>query len=249
MEKEIAELEAYLETVKGFTLPNFKELPGVDLYMEQVLQYINGVLEDLSPEDKKVLTSFMVNNYVKAKMIKEPVKKKYSREQIGYLIAICLMKATISMSDMSLLLEMDEGITENKERLYSFFCSMESSILESTVDKTASRIDGYKKRYEKERETNPEKAESNLRDSLGLLALRLAIQAQANKLLSERIIALIRQDMHGDKTIAIEQGQSPREIRHEIRQGLHEADRLAEAKAKENKMRKRQKKSKKEDKE
>lgn len=245
MEKEILELEAYLETVKDFTLPKFKELPGVDLYMDQVLQYINGVLEDLSPDDKKVLTSFMVNNYVKAKMIKVPVKKRYSREQIGYLIAICLMKATISMSDMSLLLEMDEGITENKERLYSFFCSMETSILEATVEKTSKRIEGYKKRYEKEKEADPEKASSNLRDSLGLLALRLAIQAQANKMLSERIIAYIRQDMHGDKTVAIEEGQSPREIRHEIRQGLHEADRLAEAKAKEKRIRNRRKNGKK----
>ena len=149
------------------------------------------------------------------------------------------------MSDMSLLLEMDEGITENKERLYSFFCSMETSILGASVEKTSKRIEGYKKRYEKEREIDPEKASSNLRDSLGLLALRLAIQAQANKMLSERIIAYIRQDMHGDKTVAIEEGQSPREIRHEIRQGLHEADRLAEAKAKEKRIRKRRKNGKK----
>ena len=79
MEKEINKLKEYIQNVIDFTLPSFKELPGIDLYMEQVLTYINQSLESVSPDGEKMLTSFMVNNYVKAKMVAEPQKKKYSK--------------------------------------------------------------------------------------------------------------------------------------------------------------------------
>ena len=81
MEDEIKELQQYLQRIAEFSLPRFRELPSVDLYMEQVLCFINDALKDLSPDGEKMLTSFMVNNYVKAKMIGEPNRKKYSREQ------------------------------------------------------------------------------------------------------------------------------------------------------------------------
>ena len=90
----------YLEKTEDFTLPSYKELPGVDLYMEQVLKYVNGAIEPVTGKDNS-LTSFMVNNYVKSRMISEPSKKKYSKEQIGSLIAITLMKPSLSMADMA----------------------------------------------------------------------------------------------------------------------------------------------------
>ena len=90
MAKDTAELEKWIKEVGSFSLPQFKELPNVELYMEQVLSYINSSLAIFSDDPRKVLTSFMVNNYVKAGMIPEPKKKKYDREQIGYLMAILL---------------------------------------------------------------------------------------------------------------------------------------------------------------
>ena len=87
------------------------------------------MLASLSPSEAKPLTSFMVNNYVKAKMVKEPEKKRYSKDQIGYLIAITLMKTTVSMSEMATLLKLDQGVSPNKETVYRFWSDMEGSIL------------------------------------------------------------------------------------------------------------------------
>ena len=229
MEKEIAELKQYLKDVSSFSLPKYKELPGVELYMEQVLKFINGALQTLSPSEERQLTSFMVNNYVKAKMVSEPIKKKYSRDQIGYLMAICLMKSTISMSDMSLLLELDKGISTDKGKLYAFFCELETSILSEASNKISTKVDQIGKRFKVEKKTNKEKAINSARDGLGLLALRLAISSQANKLLSDYIISLLRKELHSE-TASKEITPSSHELKHEAIIGEKEARRLAEAK-------------------
>ena len=236
MEKEIAKLKKYLETVASFSLPKYKELPSVELYMEQVLKYINGTLDSLTLDQENMLTSFMVNNYVKAKMIDLPVKKKYSKDQIGYLMAICLMKSTISMADMSLLLELDSCVSVDKGRLYAFWASMESSILNETAKKTISRIENFTKNNTSEKGKKGKNNEEDVRASLGLIALRLAIQSQANKLISDSIIAALRADMHGDekKKKALDAEQKEANHRAE-RYAKKEARRLAaekEAKAK-----------------
>ena len=119
MEKEIELLKQYIKEVSSFSLPKYKELPGVELYMEQVLKFINGALETLSPNEEKKLTSFMVNNYVKAKMVSEPVKKKYSREHLAYLISICLLKQVVSLDDVSFILNLDTN--SHKDDHYELF--------------------------------------------------------------------------------------------------------------------------------
>ena len=199
MEKEIADILEYLEEVHRFALPKYKELPGVALYMEQVLSYINGLLTSLSPSEAKPLTSFMVNNYVKAKLIDEPSKKKYSKEQIGYLIAITLMKTTVSMSEMGVLIDLDQGISPNKEKLYRFWSEVESSFLSDASIKAKGRVESIQRRYKKDCENNPEFAAENARNALGLIAMRLAIQAQANKLLSDYIILKLGEEMKEEK--------------------------------------------------
>lgn len=233
MEKEIEDLKAYLQGVSSFAFPKYKELPGVDLYMEQVLKYINGTLESLTLGQEKMLTSFMANNYVKAKMIDAPVKKRYSKDQIGYLMAICLMKSTISMADMSLLLELDSHVSVDKGRLYAFWADMENSILSETADKSFRRVDSISRFYNENKTVNQEKAEDDARARLGLIALRLAIQAQANKLISDSIIAALRQDMHGEKGVkAAEETNKP--SHHQERAEKKAAKRLrAEKKEKE----------------
>ncbi len=186
MEKQLEQIQKYLGEVASFSLPRYKEMPDVALYMEQVLSYVNGVLSTISEDEGKILTSFMVNNYVKANLLSKPVKKRYSRDQIGYLIAISLMKATVSMSDMKSLIDMEEGVSKNKEKLYRFFADVETDILSSTSLRTAKKVDEVAARYQASKKG--EEDEQAARDALGLLAMRLAIQAEASKLLSDYII-------------------------------------------------------------
>lgn len=248
MGEEVKQIQQYLNDLIDFSLPQYKELPSIDLYMEQVLKYINGILSTLAPQQEKQLTSFMVNNYVKAKMISEPQKKKYNKEQIGYLIAICLMKSTISMADMSLLLELDEGISVDKKRIYEFWCKMETSVLANSAKRVRVKIDDIASRYEKEtKEGNPD-VERNVTDALGLWALRLSIQATADKLLSDYIIEMIRRRVHPNEK-GVTSAISSKTMKREEALGEKEASIISDVKgrrAKSERKAKKQEESKKE---
>ncbi|MBP5216795.1 MAG: DUF1836 domain-containing protein [Bacilli bacterium] len=211
MEETKKTLEEWFEEVSSFKLPQYSEIPAVDLYMEQVITYINNALSVFSDDPKKVLTPFMVNNYVKAGMIKMPKKKKYDKEQIGYLMAITLMKQTLSMADMSLLLDLDQYVTADKGRLYAFYCSIEMNMLREQVKKTKLHLTSIENRYENEKKKNPAKARENRDGSLGLLALRLATEAQACKLLSERILEEIRIDVEKNESEKIKKAKAKAE--------------------------------------
>lgn len=189
------QLEDYLHALSSFELPSYKELPSVGLYMEQVLDYVNEALSPFSKDGSEALTSFMVNNYVKANVIAEPERKRYKKDQIGYLIAISLLKKSLSMGEISLLIDMDAQVSEDKSILYGFFKTMSTDIFSDASHRLESQAGAFKKTYEKEREDNPEKARKDLRDRLALLALRASVQAVANRLLASTLLSLVKEDM------------------------------------------------------
>ncbi|QEA31606.1 DUF1836 domain-containing protein [Secundilactobacillus malefermentans] len=80
--------------IRQVSLPHWSELPKFDLYMDQVLAFLNGTLGALGLE---TVTAPMVNNYVKHKIIIAPVKKKYQTMHLVDLIMISLLKPMFSM--------------------------------------------------------------------------------------------------------------------------------------------------------
>ena len=62
---------------QDFHMPRYDEIPDIDLYMDQLLVYIDKVLAPLSVnEQEKALTTSMVNNYVKQGILPATVKKR-----------------------------------------------------------------------------------------------------------------------------------------------------------------------------
>lgn len=78
------------------------DIPGIDLYMDQVTTFLQENLRSLSrdPDGDKFLTKTMINNYVKNKVLFPPVKKKYNRDHIMLLIVIYYMKSFLSIGDI-----------------------------------------------------------------------------------------------------------------------------------------------------
>ena len=81
------------------------EIPGIDLYMDQVTTFMENHLSSSKrhPEDK-VLTKTMINNYAKNHLLPPPVKKKYYREHILMLTFIYYFKNIMSINDIQVLL-------------------------------------------------------------------------------------------------------------------------------------------------
>ena len=84
-----------------FSYPKWEEIPNIDLYLDQVLLYVNQVCAPISPGKDKGLTASMVNNYVKHGYLTKPEKKKYQRKQIARLIAITTLKSVFSIQEIA----------------------------------------------------------------------------------------------------------------------------------------------------
>ena len=83
-----------------------EEIPNIDLYMDQVLGFINDRTRYLTrnPKEDKIFTKTMINNYAKTKILPPPVKKKYSKDHILLLLLIYYFKGVISVGDTGNLL-------------------------------------------------------------------------------------------------------------------------------------------------
>ncbi|NQJ72238.1 DUF1836 domain-containing protein [Streptococcus suis] len=102
------------------SLPYWHELPDLDLYLDQVLLYVNQTTNSSKLLEQKSLTASMINNYVKHKQIEKPIKKKYQKQQVARLIALSILKNVFSIQEISqtlnLLLQ-----TDSSETLYNHF--------------------------------------------------------------------------------------------------------------------------------
>ena len=85
----------------NFSYPKWEDIPNIDLYLDQVLLYVNQVCAPISPDKEKDLTASMVNNYVKHGYLTKPDKKKYQRRQIARLIAITTLKSVFSIQEIA----------------------------------------------------------------------------------------------------------------------------------------------------
>ena len=56
----------------NFSYPKWEDIPNIDLYLDQVLLYVNQVCAPISPDKDKGLTASMVNNYVKHAYLTKP---------------------------------------------------------------------------------------------------------------------------------------------------------------------------------
>ena len=108
--------------LKEYHLPDWEELTEIPLYMDKVVLLLNRYLALFSAvaNDDKLITSTMITNYVKMKLIPAPVKKKYSKIHMAYLIIVCVLKQTLSISVISQMLPPDLS-EEDLKKTYTAF--------------------------------------------------------------------------------------------------------------------------------
>ena len=99
-ERVVQRMRKWETYLNEHALPLWDELPLLDLYMDQVVALINSYLGFLPKEVgmDAVVTAAAVNNYVRKKIIPPPVKKRYSRIHLAYLLILCSLKQSVSIS-------------------------------------------------------------------------------------------------------------------------------------------------------
>ena len=132
MSKEDKKFEDYFKIIKH-KLPYWDELPDIDLYMDQVVVLMEKYMSiHKNDENIKIITNSMINNYVKLGIMPAPVRKKYSKEHIAYLIIICCLKQTLPISDIKKLIEIRVKRTSIEETL-NFFSDLYDSVFNTVI--------------------------------------------------------------------------------------------------------------------
>lgn len=88
-----------IEELGSFRCPAFDVIPDIELYMDQVLSLTDKYFAPLCEDNGEgCITSSMINNYVKMKIVPPPEKKRYKREQIALIFMITVLKRVLSMN-------------------------------------------------------------------------------------------------------------------------------------------------------
>ena len=144
-------------------------MPDIGLYMDQLIAYMPRQL--IHYGEGEVLTSAMVNNYIKDGLLPRAEGKRYSRTHLGYLTAICALKQVLSVKESRLLIRAG-AMGRDSEALYEHF----RQALDAALNETAETLD------------------DGLEDGdLPRLALALALRSYADQLACGRVLDILAQ--------------------------------------------------------
>lgn len=117
-----SEQNSFAQGIASLRLPRYAEIPRIELYMDQLVGYLQEALRPLYQPADKIITPSMVNNYVKQGMIAPPRAKKYTREHIAQLIVIGILKHTFSIGEINHLIE-QQIASFDTDVAYDYFCT------------------------------------------------------------------------------------------------------------------------------
>lgn len=125
-----------------FKMIDGETIPKIPLYMDQVTGYLDEIFDDLKRNsEEKILTKTMINNYVKAQIIKNPEKKKYKAHQIKTLMMIYMLKNTVQIQEIDTLLKQEEDMENLFEKVVRFDREARASLKESLENNEHETLD------------------------------------------------------------------------------------------------------------
>ena len=165
----MSDLTELLERLRSERPVDWEQMPDFPLYMDQVLSYMDRQVLSFSEDD--ALTAAMVNNYTKSGLVPRAEGKKYNRDHLAYLTAICILKRVMSAKDMDLLIRESIRGDADVQQGYASFCA--------GLDKALNAVS--------------EDLESRSNDSLAFEAIHFALLSYAAGIASSRYVALLRE--------------------------------------------------------
>lgn len=124
-----------------FTFSTWENLPDLDLYMDQLLIFINRQIPQQCVQLE--LSKSMVNNYIKQELIPRPNGKRYAREHIAKLTMVTVLKEVLTIQDCKLLFELLEKRLDI-EAIYKKFLAFYQLIVQSDTVAIESKLNADK---------------------------------------------------------------------------------------------------------
>ena len=183
-------LNSILESLDRIHHIEVEDIPNIDLYMDQVTTLMDNKLRGSvrNPQEDKILTKTMINNYAKNNLLPPPIKKKYSREHVLMLIFIYYYKGVLSINDIQAVLNpLAEKYFHaqgdiNLATIYEEIFGLEQAEVESLKEDIVSKFELSKTLFEEAGEEDKEMLQ--MFSFIGLLSYDVYIK----KLLIEKLV-------------------------------------------------------------
>ena len=143
--------------------------------MDQVVTYLERLLNIfVDVGDKgKVITSSMVNNYVKEGYLKRPANKKYDRVHLVTLYIMSMLKPILPIP----LIANSLGNFENEQKYQNFFEEL-TKLQDEAFNKISNKLSAALDQI----------SEDDYETALRLFALQLTSEANAHRIAAEKIL-------------------------------------------------------------
>ena len=172
-------LTNWLNNLDKFSYKNYEELPDIDLYMDQMVTFLEKQLTifQTSTLDKQITPS-MINNYVKGEVITAPISKKYNREHIALIEEVCTLKQVLSIAEVKQIIdEKHRKDNVNHDEVFNNFRELMNEKNKIAISEAKEVLNNI---------------EENDLEQLTDLALNFAVTANAYINISKRILFLKR---------------------------------------------------------
>lgn len=168
----------WVTELENYHMPNWNDLPDIDLYMDQVITYLEKQLAVFSKnEDEKFITPAMINNYVKNEIIPRPLNKKYTREHLAHLISVLNLKNILSLMDITRLIS-HEKIDKPINSLFDQLNSIQDEAFKDTALRVRDSLENF----------DCDNTDEDNEERLSLLALKFSLEANANRIAAKKIL-------------------------------------------------------------
>ncbi len=167
-------LDALIEFLRGHRGAGWDEMPDLELYMDQVITYLKRQLAPFQDSPgENLITPSIINNYVKAGFVPRPARKKYAKAHLASLTMACTLKRVLPIESVKRLIERD-GAPLDGARYGQFLEAQREAFLEE-----AQLLEQLKADCPSDRA------------SLYRLATHFALRAGADRLIADRIMAML----------------------------------------------------------
>ncbi len=171
-------LEDWLNELNNFSFKKYEELPDIDLYMDQVVNFLEKQIKifQTSSLDKQI-TSSMINNYVKGEVVAAPIAKKYNKEHLASIEEVITLKQVLSIAEVKQILNTRYNDEAVKGDIFNAFNDLQTEKISSIVSEAFKHLNDI---------------DDNDTKALIDLALDFALSATAYINISKKILFLIR---------------------------------------------------------
>lgn len=186
-------LENWLNDLNNFSFKNYEELPDIDLYMDQVVTFLEKQLYIFQNNTlDKQITSSMINNYVKGEVLPSPISKKYNREHLALIEEICTLKQVLSIADVKQIENDRYQDATAKGEIFNEFNRLNNEKIEVSVSEAFKKLNDI---------------DENDSSALIALATEFALTANAYINISKKILYLTSRYANIEKAKEIKEAE------------------------------------------